>query len=126
MKGHGIRLVLYQEEEGTVPLLEWFDGMPTKARAKCQVRLERLRELGHELRRPEGDYLRDGIYELRAKHRGVNYRILYFFFAQEAVVVSHGILKQQAAVPPKEIDLALARKRRFEADPERHTYKEAF
>ncbi len=126
MEGHRIRLALYQEEDGTVPLLEWFDGLPAKARAKCKVRLERLRELGHELRRPEGDYLEEGIYELRAKHRGVNYRILYFFFGREAVVVSHGILKQQAAVPPKEIDLALRRKRLFEADPERHIYKEAF
>ncbi len=56
---------------------------------------------------------------------GINYRILYFFFGQEAVVVSHGIMKQQAAVPPKDIDLARRRKRLFEGDPERHTYEEA-
>lgn len=29
----------------------------------CVVKIERLRELGHELRRPETDLLRDGIYE---------------------------------------------------------------
>ena len=38
--------MLYQEENGAVPLLKWLDGVPAKARAKCQVRLERLRELG--------------------------------------------------------------------------------
>ena len=74
--------------------------------------------------RSEADYLRDGIHELRAKHLGVNYRILYFFFAREAVVVSHGVVKQRASVSPKEIERAMRRKRLFEGDPERHTYKE--
>jgi hypothetical protein len=35
--------------------------------------------MGHELRRPEADFLRDGIYELRASLGGVHHRILYFF-----------------------------------------------
>ncbi|MEE8523281.1 MAG: type II toxin-antitoxin system RelE/ParE family toxin [Thermoanaerobaculia bacterium] len=104
--------------------MDWLDNLPSKARAKCQVRLERLREQGHRLRRPEADYLRDGIHELRAKHLGVNYRILYFFFGREAIVASHGLVKQQAAVPPKEIDLAIQRKGVFERDPEAHSYEE--
>ncbi len=122
MKGQRTRLILFQEDDGTIPLLDWLDGLTTKARAKCQVRLERPGELGHELRRPEADYLEDGIYELRARQTGVNYRILYFFFAREAVVVSHGIMKQQAAVPSQEIKLARRRKRLFDANPKRHTY----
>ncbi len=105
-------------------MLKWFDGVPSKARSKCQVRLERLRELGHALRRPEAEYLREGIYELRAKHLRVNYRILYFFWGRRAVVVTHGITKQRAAVPANEIDMAIRRKRQFETDPERHTYSE--
>ncbi len=124
MKGPPVPLVLYRDDDGTVPLLEWLDGVPSKARAKCQVRLERLRELGHGLRRPEAEYLRDGIYELRAKHLRVNYRILYFFSGRQAVVLSHGITKQRAAVPSKEIDHAIRRKQRFEAAPERHTHTE--
>jgi hypothetical protein len=39
-----------------------------KAWAKCRERIRRLAELGYELRRPHADFLRDGIYELRAKH----------------------------------------------------------
>jgi len=72
-------LLLYQEEDGAVPLLEWLDGLTQKARDKCLVKLERLAELGHELRRPEVDFLRDGIYELRVGLNHVNYRMLYFF-----------------------------------------------
>ncbi|MGO9257708.1 MAG: type II toxin-antitoxin system RelE/ParE family toxin [Bryobacteraceae bacterium] len=34
--------------------------------------------MGRELRRPEADFLRDGIYELRVSLRGVHFRILYF------------------------------------------------
>jgi len=64
--------------------------LPVKAQDKCQVRVERLRELGHELRRPEADLLRDGICELRATLQGIHYRILYFFYGTAAAIVSHG------------------------------------
>jgi phage-related protein len=79
--------------------------------------------MGNELRRPEADYLRDGIYELRFKHMRVNYRVLYFFHGQSAVVLSHGLQKEKI-VPPKEIDLALDRMNLFRADPNNHTAKE--
>lgn len=109
-----ISVVFYRDDDGTCPLLEWLDSLPRKAQDKCVVRIERLKELGHELRRPEADYLRDSIYELRAKHSGTNYRILYFFHERTAVVLSHGIMKQAAEVPPKEIEL----------NPQEHTYEE--
>lgn len=83
--------------------------------------MERLAELGHELRRPEADLLRDGIYELRVDHRGQNYRMLYFFHGQQAAVLSHGIVKERQ-VPPREIDLAITCKTRFMAAPTTHTY----
>jgi hypothetical protein len=47
--------------------------------------------------------------------------MLYFFHGQEAVVISHGIIKHQAAVPGIEIERARARKRTFTADPGPHT-----
>jgi hypothetical protein len=39
-------------------------------------------------------------------------------------VVSHGAVKERI-VPPKEIDRAVERKKKFEANPARHTYQEA-
>ena len=116
-------VVLYCEADGTVPFLEWFDTIPTKAQDKCRVRIERLRELGHELRRPEADLLRDGIYELRVGLQGVNYRMLYFFHGKRAAVLSHGLVKERA-VPPAEVDKAIERKTKFAANPKRHTHKE--
>jgi phage-related protein len=116
-------VVFYQDDDGAVPMLDWLDTLPGKALAKCRVRIERLAELGHELRRPEADFLRDGIYELRVGLRGQNYRMLYFFHGRTAAIVSHGLVKEQA-VPPKEIDQAIEHKRRFERNPEKHTYRD--
>jgi len=117
-------VVFYQEETGAVPVLEWLDALPPKAQDKCRVRIERLAELGHELRRPEADYLRDGIYELRVAFHGVNYRILYFFHAKIAAVLAHGLVKERV-VPAREIEEAAQRRQKFERSPERHTYREA-
>ena len=116
-------MVLYCEESGSVPFLEWFEGLPEKAQDKIFVRIERLKELGHEIRRPEAEYLRDDIYELRAKNKSVNYRILYFFHGRHLVVLSHGFSKQQAQVPDGELKSAVRRKMRFLEAPGRHTYR---
>jgi phage-related protein len=104
--------------------MEWFEKLPVKVQDKAYLRLERLREMGHELRRPEADFLRDGIHELRVSLRGVHHRILYFFHGVVAAVVSHGIVKEQV-VPPKEIDRAVERKKRFESNPQKHSHEEA-
>src|SRR5215813_12378734 len=93
--------VLFYREGSRVPVLEWMQKLrrtDKKAFAKCVVRIQRLAEHGHELRRPEADYLRDGIYELRIRKGHVNYRILYFFHGRTVSVVSHGLTKE-AAVP---------------------------
>lgn len=114
-------MLLFKDDDGTVPVLDWLDSLTVRVRAKCLVRIERLGELGHELRRPEADLLRDGVYELRIGLGGRNYRLLYFFHGRQAAVLSHGIVKERR-VPPVEIDRALARKAAFEADPQRHTF----
>lgn len=115
-------VIIYASDDGSAPLLDWLDGLPSKVQDKCLVRMERLGEMGHELRRPEADSLREGIHELRASFRGVHYRMLYFFQGKQAVI-SHGLVKERE-VPLGEIDLAIDRKRRFEEDPDNHTYGE--
>jgi phage-related protein len=116
-------VVLFKEDDGRVPFLEWLDTLEEKARDKCVVKIERLAEMGHELRRPEADFLRDGIYELRTKRGHVQYRILYFFHGNVAAVVSHGLAKEDT-VPPREIEHAIERRNRFLKDPASHTLEE--
>ncbi len=112
----------YRDEDGSFPLVRWLDEQPKKVQIKCIERINRLAELGHELRRPEADYLRDGIHELRASYQGVHYRLLYFFAGKAAIVLSHGITKERE-VPNKEIDRAIKRKEQVEADFKRYAFK---
>jgi len=115
-------VVLFTEADGSCLLIDWLDMLPSKAQDKCIVKVERLAEMGHELRRPEADYLRDGIYELRASHQGIHYRMLYFFHGKTAVI-SHGLVKERK-VPGREIELAIKRKTMYASDPGKHTYRE--
>ena len=114
-----VDVIFYKEDDGTVPMVDWLRSLQTKAQHKCYVKMERLADCGHELRRPEADYLRDGIYELRAKFQRLNLRMLYFFIGGVAVVISHGLTKEDR-VPAFEIDRAVERKRKFEDNPEPH------
>lgn len=114
-------VLLFAEPNGSVPLIEWLDGLPSKVQDKCIVRIERLKKLGHELRRPEADYLRDGIYELRICHRNIHYRVLYFF-NKKKVVISHGLVKE-SDIPDREINLAITRKQNYSKKPQIHTAK---
>lgn len=121
------QVVFYQETDGEVPVLEWLMQLVKQNRkgyANCVARIGLLAASGYELRRPAADYLTDGIYELRAKHIRVQYRILYFFHAQNFAILAHAITKEEEAVPAIDIERAKRRKRLFEENPEAHTYME--
>ncbi len=52
----------YADKVGHAPVLAWLTILrksDRQAYAKCVVRIQRLAMLGHELRRPEADYLKD-------------------------------------------------------------------
>lgn len=118
-------VVFYQDDDGSIPVLEWIDGLPLKIKAKIAVGIEQLAEFGHELRRPAADYLRNDIYELRVRFQSVNYRVLYFFHkdTQTAAILAVGLTKE-SKVPDRDINLAIARKANFEQDPAAHTPQE--
>jgi len=120
------QLVFFMADDGTVPVRDWLAQLQQRHRrafARCVVRIRRLGQLGHELRRPEADLLRDGIYELRVREGRVQYRLLYFFHGRNAAVLAHA-LTNQAKVPKADIDRAVKRKAQFESDPARHSYVE--
>ena len=116
-------VLLYQEEDGTVPVLEWLRELRRRNRAafdKCLFLLDLLEQFGHELRRPRADYLRDGVYELRTEVRNVNYRLLYGFVGKNIAVVAHTLTKE-AKVADRDIELAAIRLRKFQQAPDKHT-----
>jgi phage-related protein len=128
-----IDVVYYSEADGSSPVLDWLQdrrSVPRVAAVKLLERIERLELLGHELRRPESDLLRDGIHELRVKHMRVNYRLLYFFDHWQAsgepervAVIAHGLTKERE-VPDRDIEIAIRRMKSFQADRAAHTFVE--
>jgi phage-related protein len=117
-------VVFYEDTRGHAPVVTWLQELrqkQPKAFAKCVARIRLLADLGYELRRPHADFLRDGIYELRAKEGRVNYRILYFFHGQDVAVLAHALTKE-SKMPDADINRAVRRKEAFGRDPEGHTY----
>jgi len=119
------RLVFYQECQGHAPVYSWLRDLQTrdpKGWASCIAKIELLEEFGYELRRPAVDTLRDGVYELRAKHQSVQYRILYFFHGQNIAILAHAVVKKGSAVDPSQIEKAIERKLKFKLNPASHTF----
>ncbi len=119
-------VIFYRDERGQAPVAEWLRELRRKNRkayAKCNARIQVLAQLGHELRRPIADYLRDGIHELRIRQGRVNCRILYFFHGQAVAILAHGLTKEDE-VPHADIERAIQRKEAFAKDPAKHTYAE--
>ena len=116
-------VLLYQEQDGTIPVLDWLKELQRKNRPafeKCLFLVNLLEEFGHELRRPRADLLRDGVYELRTEVRNVHYRLLYGFVGKDIAVVAHALTKE-AKVPDRDIDLAASRLAHARQSPQKHT-----
>ena len=113
---------IYQDADGTVPLLDWLDSLPDRAKDKCGAVISRLADFGNQLRRPDCDYVSNGIYELRARAGNVNYRVFYSFVGKQIILLSHGCTKQKK-VPTKEIKRAIENLRKYKENPKTHTYR---
>ena len=112
-------VIIFVDDKGSAPFLSWLDRLSEAPQNKCLERIERLKALGHELRRPHADLLRDGIHELRVRSGRAQYRVFYFFHDRLAVI-SHGCRKERI-VPVMEVNRAIANREKFARNPERHT-----
>ncbi len=111
-----VKVVFYQEPEGTCPVLDFLQMTLQKAQEVAQARIQMLAARGHQLRRPHADYLEDGIYELRWHMGRVQHRILYSFHGRGLVVLLHALTKE-GSIPRADLSRARQRKLRFEANP---------
>lgn len=112
----------FQDERGRIPVREWLHAlarMDKRGLVECLDRLASLESFGHELRRPLGDHLSQGIYELRARSGTRQYRLLYFFHGRDVVILAHAILKQTSAIPPSELARVVERRKQVQADAAR-------
>ena len=116
------KVLIYKNENGSVPVIEWLKKQPQKAQDKCTAMIELLTTEGHELRRPYADYIDKGIYELRPAVKRVQYRILYCFVGKNVVLLTHGLVKTDK-IPKAEIKRAIEFRDKFIEDPSLHSYE---
>ena len=97
----------YKNDEGECPVADFIETLSEKDKKKIDAWVEHLEQKGINLRRPQGDYLRDGIHELRIKLSRGQSRTLYFFCFENYIVLTHVFYKGTDEVPESEINKAL-------------------
>ena len=109
----------YTLPNGACPTQEFLEGLNKKDELPYVIRkIDLLRELGEKLKRPHADYLDGGIYELRIPVKRKQFRLLYFFFYQDRIIISHG-LQNEAKVKRADIEKAGKHKADYVAEHER-------
>jgi len=94
-------------EKGTqIPAKEFMDSLDIKMRAKMAGEIKLLEEKGNMLRLPHSEHLEDGIFELRAKVGTDISRVLYFFYYEGRIILTHGFIKKTQKTPSREIEKA--------------------
>ena len=77
------------------PLVENFlDSLDRKSSEKILAVLNRLQSEGPNLIRPFADIVRGKIRELRVQRQSNQYRILYFFYHRNEIILLHGFKKK--------------------------------
>jgi len=117
-------VLFFKNDDESVPVLQWLNALPPaneRAYRKCWELVRLLERLGHELRRPRADILRDGVYELRTRVGKVNYRILYGFVGKDVALLA-GALTKEKSVPSKAIDDAVECLAKYKADSDAHGF----
>jgi len=103
------QVVFYTSSRGESPIDQFLDDLDIKARAKIEAFLVLLEEKGPNLKRPYADHVRGKIRELRIPYRSNQYRVLYFFYVNNQIILTHAFSKKSQKL--KESDIQLAERR---------------
>jgi phage-related protein len=97
----------FVKENGRCPLEEFMNGLlPKKDLPYILNAMEQLEEHGYNLKRPQVDFIDDGIWELRVKTINGQFRLFYFFYDNRRIIITHGIKKKTGPVPQSDIKRA--------------------
>lgn len=102
-----MQVVFYKNAKGEEPAIDFLESLDPKMKAKMTKMIYLLQVNGNKLREPYTKYLRDGIFELRAKEGSDITRVLYFYMSGNKAVLTHGFVKKTSKTPPSEIERAI-------------------
>ena len=111
------QILFYTTERGDSPIDEFLDELDKKSKAKVEAYLSFLVEHGPNLKRPYADHVRSKIRDLRIHYSSNQYRILYFFYLRDQIVLVHAFSKKTQQLRESDIELA---ERRIEDWIRRH------
>lgn len=97
------------------PVEDFLGNLDEKTYARFVWSLQQLRVRNVLAREPLVRHLDGKIWELREESRTNIYRLLYFAATGRRFVLLHGFQKKTQRTPRREIDVALDRQMRFEA-----------
>lgn len=103
----------YKSKDGTKPAKDFMLSQDAKMKAKLFQLVGILEQYGNELREPYSKSLDSGIFELRAKVGSNISRVLYFFYYEGRIVLTHGLVKKTQKTSPREIEKAKAYRKEF-------------
>jgi phage-related protein len=104
----------YRTENGRCPVEDFLDSLSDKHAQKISWVLR----LVERMDRIPGQYLRklvgtEGLWEVRVQIAGRSYRLLGFFDGANLLVLTSGFSKKERKTPPREIELAEARRTEY-------------
>ncbi|MDP2920075.1 MAG: type II toxin-antitoxin system RelE/ParE family toxin [Dehalococcoidia bacterium] len=104
------QVIFYTDKEGNEPVKEFILAQPDGAIAEIIHVFKLLRVFNIRLGMP---YVRkidkSGLRELRIKHSSNIYRIFFFTYVGQKLVLLHAILKKTEKTPQREIETAIQR-----------------
>ena len=104
MDGIMWQIEFYEKPNGECPVAEFLSNLNSNDIPKVKRFMDRLEKIGYSAERPLVGNLGDGIYELRIQGcRHGDYRVFYFFFERNTIVMTHAFLKKDRKTPPREI-----------------------
>lgn len=104
----------YVTEAGQEVIAEFLQSLPPKDMAKVFRDIDLLAEYAPNLHEPYTKHIEGPIWELRSKFPSNIYRIFYFIWHGNKLVLLHGFTKKTQKTPPSEIELAKKRLQDYE------------
>ena len=120
------KIVLYETETGRCPVNDYMNTLGEEDKEDMLQRIEELKIIGNNIRRPKGDILRDKIYELRISLRDHNIRTLFFFCYKDYIVLTNAFSKKTDKIPDNEIEKAIKYRNTFLEKYNKNNIEEAY
>jgi phage-related protein len=93
----------YADADGESPVLDWYESVDEKTKAKLIWIFQLLETNGIELGMPYIKPLGDKLYEIRADVNRNAFRAIYFLYTGRRFILLHGFQKKTQKTPTKEL-----------------------